>query len=339
MASTDQVLGLLDRPLEGAALGAALELGLFWLIEPEQLEVSAIGRALGIPEARCAAWLGFLESMGFVERRESAWRGSPLARDSIVGGYTASTWRMLAEEARERLAVFGDLARALRAAPEGPPRAIGYVERMAADPDRARRFTRMLLEIHRGLADEIVRSLDLSGVRRLMDLGGGSGVIAMALVRRWADLHVVIVDIASVCAAGRDIVAEAGLSDRVAFHPADFTRDPLPGGLDAVLECDVAVYTQPLFRRVHEALEPNGRFIVVDEFDAGNGESDRSRLGWRVVRTLADPAWTPTTLGRARQLLARAGFVDITESRLADRPGVGGRTTGSTVLEVRRPTR
>lgn len=339
MASTDEVLALLDQPLDGAAVGAALELGLFWLLDAGPLGAGAIGAALGIPEARCAAWLGFLEAIGLVERSGALWRPSPLARDSIIGGYSAATWRLLAEEARERLRTVSDLPAALRAAPGAPPPTAGYVETMAADPDRARRFTRMLLEIHQGLAAEVAASLDLSGVRRLMDLGGGSGVVAMALVRRWKDLAVTVVDIANVCVAGREIVAEAGLADRIDFHAANFMLDPLPGDFEAAMECDVGVYSEPLFGRVRDALEPGGRFIVVDEFEPDEGVSDRARLGWRVVRTLADPAWTPNTLARARDLLVRAGFEQIAEMGLAEQAGVGGRTAGTAVLEGRRPVR
>ncbi len=335
MASTDEVLGLLDQPLEGAALGAALELGLFWLAESEPLETAAIGAALGIRERPCAAWLSLLEAIGFMERTGSAWRPSQHARDCIIAGYAAATWRLLAEEARERLESIADLPRALRAASERPRVSAGYVERMTADPDRARRFTRMLFEIHQGLANQVAASLDLTGVRRLMDLGGGSGVVAMALVRRWPDLRVTVVDIANVCAAGREIAVEVNLHDRIDFHAADFTQDPLPDRYDVVLECDVAVYTEPLFGRVRDALEPGGQFIVVDEFESDEEGADRSRLGWRVVRTLADPSWTPWTITRTRELLVRAGFNDIAESTLAAQPGVGGRMAGVTVLQAR----
>ncbi|MGA3031229.1 MAG: methyltransferase [Candidatus Limnocylindrales bacterium] len=339
MASTDEVLALLDQPIDGAAVGAALELGLFWLLEPEPLHATAIGKALGISETRCIAWLRFLRSIGFLEESQSLWRPSQTARDSILGGYSAATWRLLAEEARERLETISDMARALRSVPDAAPTTAGYVERMAADLDRARRFTRMLLEIHRGLADEVAAALELTGVSRLMDLGGGSGVVAMALVRRWPDLSVTVVDIANVCVAGREVVAEAGLGDRIDFHAANFTQDPLPGGFDAVLECDVAVYSEPLFGHVRDALVPGGRFLVVDEFEPEEGVSDRARLGWRVVRTLTDPSWTPKTVARTRDLLVRAGFVDFAESKLAEQPGVGGRRAGTTVLECRVPSR
>jgi len=59
-----------------------------------------------------------------------------------------------------------------------------YVERMVEDAARARRFTRMLYEIHEPMAVALAGQLDLRGVGRLMDLGGGSGVVAMDLLRQ-----------------------------------------------------------------------------------------------------------------------------------------------------------
>ncbi len=302
MASTDEVLALLDQPLVGAALGAALELGLFWLLESEPLDTTAVGEALGIPRARCAAWLDFLHSVGFVDESRASWRPSQLARDSVIGGYSPETWRFLAEEARERFEAMIDLPASLRA-PDAPIAAGGYVERMAADPDRARRYTRMLLEVHQDQADRVAATLDLSGVRRLMDLGGGSGVVAIALARRWPDLSVTVVDIANVCVSGREIVGEAGLSNRVGFHAADFTRDPLPGCFDSVLQCNVAVYSEAVFRVVRDALVPGGRFLIVGDFEPEAGVADRGRLGWMFVRTLTDPSWSPWTVARTRDLL------------------------------------
>ena len=56
-----------------------------------------------------------------------------------------------------------------------------YLAEMEKDPEVARRFTRMLYEIHQPLAKELAGYLDLSGVDRLLDLGGGSGIISLAL--------------------------------------------------------------------------------------------------------------------------------------------------------------
>ncbi len=333
--SADEFIALLDRPVEGAALGAALELGLIPTLEAEPADTASVGRGLGICPGRCEAWLRVLEAIGVVEELGSRWRPTQAARASILGGYTAGTWALLAQEARERLAAVVDLPGALRAAPgEKWVGTAGYVEQMAADPERARRFTRMLYEIHQPLAADVAAALDLGGTRRLMDLGGGSGVVAIALAKRWPKLEVTIVDIATVCAAGREIAAAEGVDDRILFQGADFLRDPLPGGFDAVLECDVAVFSEALFRRIRETLRPGGRFVIVDELLPDEASADRSRRAWALVRTLADPAWRAPTVGWIEELLGRAGFGQIRRTDLPARPGVGGRTAGPVMLEA-----
>jgi predicted O-methyltransferase YrrM len=338
MTQPVDILDTLDQPLAGAAVGAALELGLFWLLEIESRDAAEVGRSLGIPVGRCRAWLKVLAAAGLVEERRGLFAPTPAARTSILARYSAETWRLLAQEARERLETVRDLPRKLRARHE--PQANGkaaYVLQMAEDPDRARRFTRMLYELHGPMAAQLAARLDLTGVRRLLDLGGGSGVVAIALARRWQGLSVTVLDIANVCAAGREIVASepGSIAERIEFHPADFLDDELPGGFDAVLECDVGVYSEMLFRRVRRALAPGGRFLIADEFQPVGGSKDPSHVGWTLVRTLTDPGWcAPTTDGTCEMLL-RSGFGPVTIIGLSSQPGVGGRMAAQTALEAR----
>jgi demethylspheroidene O-methyltransferase len=332
----DEILELLDRPLESTAVAAAIELGLFWQLQTQPRSAAVIGDGFGIPLGRCEAWLAVLVAAGLVEDSPAGYQPTAAAREAILDTYGRETWRMLAQEARERLAVVRDLPAALKAAPPiRPPRVDSYVLAMAEDPDRARRFTRMLFELHQGLAERVAAAVDLEGVRRLVDLGGGSGVVAMALARRWPELSITILDIANVCAVGREFVEKAKLGDRIFFRPADFTRDDLPTGFDAALECDVGIYSEALFGRVREALKPGGRFIVVGEM-AGEG-ADSSRAAQAMLRTLADPGWQTPTLAGTRALLERAGFVEVTETRLGAGPGIGGREAGPVVLVGRVP--
>ncbi len=48
-----------------------------------------------------------------------------------------------------------------------------HVQTMRASQSRARDFTRTLFEVHQDLANEVAGRLDLTGVRQMMDLGGG----------------------------------------------------------------------------------------------------------------------------------------------------------------------
>lgn len=337
MTELPDVLDTLDQPIAAAAVGAALELGLFWLLERELRDAAEVGRAMGIPVGRCRTWLKLLESAGLVEEHAGLYAPTAAARTGILARYSPETWRLLAQEARERLDAVRDLPRKLKArhesSPDGKP---AYVLRMAEDPERARRFTRMLFELHAPMAAQLAARLDLTGVRRLLDLGGGSGVVAVALAKRWPELSVTILDIPNVCEAGLEIVEveASSVADRIEFLPADFIVDELPSGFDAALECDVSIYTEPLFRRVRSALAPAGRFIVADEFQPVGGSRDPALVGWTLVRTLADPSWCAPTIDGTCELLVRSGFEPATTIYLGARPGAGGRTSEQMALQA-----
>ena len=56
----DEVLDLLDGSTTSATLGAAMELGLFWLLEKQPLDLQGVASELGIPAIRCKYWLDLL---------------------------------------------------------------------------------------------------------------------------------------------------------------------------------------------------------------------------------------------------------------------------------------
>ena len=51
-----------------------------------------------------------------------------------------------------------------------------------------------------------------------------------------------------------------------------------------VLECDVNVYSEALFRKVWAALNPEGRFVIVDQLAPERGVAPPSRLHWACPR-------------------------------------------------------
>ncbi|MCJ7513685.1 MAG: helix-turn-helix domain-containing protein [Anaerolineales bacterium] len=337
--TTEDVLDLLDAHSTAAALGAAMQLGLFWLLTEQTLSASDIADALGIPAYRCRYWLQVLSRSGLLEETSSGYAASPTARRAILGAYSQSSWALLAEEAGQRSHALRDLA--LHIPDPGPAPAaqetlsLDYVARMSESADRARRFTRMLYEIHGPLADRLAALLDLSSATRLMDLGGGSGVVSMALLRRYPHLTAVVVDIENVCKAGRELAAENSLEDRITFHAADVLRDKLLSGFDVVLECDVNVYTEALFRKVRAALSPGGRFFIVDYFAPARGVAPPSRAHWALERSLSDPEFSYPSAAAAKSLLEEVGFRVVAEGTLSAHGETPSRyASGLSVIEA-----
>jgi predicted O-methyltransferase YrrM len=184
---------------------------------------------------------------------------------------------------------------------------------MANDPERARRFTRMLYELHQPLAAQLTELLDMTGVHRLMDLGGGSGVVSLALLRQYPHLTSVVVDIENVCMAGREIASEHAAAARITYHAADFVHDELPGGYDMVLQCDVGVYGEALFRKLWAALNQGGRLVIVDHFAPAENVASPARLYWTFLDSLTDPDLGVMTVAKLQNQLTQAGFHLLSE--------------------------
>jgi SAM-dependent methyltransferase len=309
----DDIWDLLKGHFATAALGAALERGLFWVLAKRPMEPAEIGNELSIPENRCRNWLQLLGHMGLVEHTQEGYVPSGTARSAILDAYSQELWAFLAQEERERLPILLDLPRHI-----GDPRSLwsvhgltapDYLEQIRNDPDRARRFTRMLYEFHQPLAESVAETLDMTGVDRLLDLGGGSGVVSLKLLKRYPDLFALVVDIPNVCAAGREIADETTERDRIEYVALDFVKDPLPSRFDMILACDSADYDEPLFRKIHPLLNPEGRFVIVDQLASEDSAAPRERVTWSFRSSLGDPEYPgPTTLKDIKELLIKTGF-------------------------------
>lgn len=289
--NTEDVHDLLGAPVSAAAVAAALELGLFWTFADGPRTVRSVADEFDIPVVRCGFWLGALAALGLLDETAGGYGLSSIGRTSILEGGSREAWRYLAMEAREASPLIVDLAHRLgRRGPvtDDPVAIRDYVDKLREDPDRARRFTELLYELHTWLADAVASTVDLSGNRRLLDMGRGSGVVSLALLRRNPGLTAVVADIPTVCDAGRAIADRTDEAPRISYLPIDFQEQEMPGGFDVILTCD-ARFTRRLLSRIARALPEGGRYLLVDRsFDTG--PSQRAALARGLFESsLIDP--------------------------------------------------
>ncbi|MCJ2520134.1 MAG: methyltransferase [Candidatus Thermoplasmatota archaeon] len=320
LKTTADINRFLRSYLASAALGTALEHRLFWRLADDPASATRVAEELNIPQQRCRCWLELLVGLGLLERRGETYAPSSVARDAIIGAYTPETWSFLAREARERYPSGTDLITHI-SHPESVWVAQGlkapdYVNQMIENPERAGQFTRMLYELHGPLAEKLAENLDLGNVSRLLDLGGGSGVVSLALLRSHPNLTAVVVDIENVCKVGREIAAGTSEATRITYEAADFTRNEIPAGFDLILECDVGIYTVDLFRKLRTALNPKGRLIIVDWLERPGQELTLQRLVDRFMSSLGAPGFTTLTVAEVRDRLVQSDYRQVTELTL-----------------------
>jgi SAM-dependent methyltransferase len=309
----EDIYALLYAPAKTAALGAAITTGLLWILAEKPMNADEVVRALKIPGKRGHYWLQYLHSFGILEIGPQGYTPSSLARSVFLDIYSQESWQHLVIDELEKDACVHNLPELINEPDslwtlQGLAEPKNYVDKMRADPARAREFTRMLFEVHHNLANQIAELLDLTGVEHMMDLGGNSGVISMALLKKYPMLTSTVVDIENVCVAGHEIAKEQGLSDRISYHPAELFEDELPTGFDLVLQCDVALYDLELIQKLHKSLKPGGRLIYVDHFSPVENLAPITRIEWTFLDSLHDPNFGFPTLDEVKSRLTQAGF-------------------------------
>jgi SAM-dependent methyltransferase len=118
-------------------------------------------------------------------------------------------------------------------------------------------------------APMVVRAVGVEGVRRVLDLGGGSGAYSIAFAEAKSDLTAEVFDLASVVPIAQRHIAEAGLSARVKTRVGDLEDDTYGAGYDLLLLSAICHMNSPdenrvMFRKALAALAPGGRLVIQD---------------------------------------------------------------------------
>jgi acetylserotonin N-methyltransferase len=295
---------------QSAALVAASHLGLFDALAPAPLELPALAAQLGLGLRPVDLLTRALVAMGLLLRTE---RGLALAEDAA---------RYLVRERPEWLGGLLELevddflspALLLEALRRGGPAVYGGGDPWAAherDPARARAFAAAMQSISALPARALAAAVDLSGAKRLLDAGGGTGTFALELARAWPTLFCVVLELEAVVPLARAAIQAAGLGARVEARAGDLFA-AWPDGFDAVLLSQVLHDWPPakalaILRRARAALAPGGRVIVHEKLVADDGSGPLANA----LVHLDMLVWTEGqqyTRAELAGLLAEAGF-------------------------------
>ncbi|MHA2204211.1 MAG: methyltransferase, partial [Candidatus Hodarchaeales archaeon] len=210
--------------------------------------------------------------LGLLKREDRKYILTSLSRSTILETYSPDSWSFLAQETSRKQYLTGHNLTLHISHPESVWTAQGekppdWFKQMEEDPEYARRFTYGLYEVHYSLGEKLAQTLNMTGVKRLMDLGGGSGVNSLALLEHNPELTAVVIDIPNVCVIGREIASKTSVADRIKYHVADFDHDDLPTGFDMILNCDAGGFNHELLHRLFEALNEGGQLINVSNID------------------------------------------------------------------------
>lgn len=234
-----------DAEMLGRVMRFLVTRGVFEEPRPGSFSLTPMGRLLE-DGAGVRAWL---DQDGFGGRMDRVWPG---LLDTVRTGRTAYT------------VVFGRPA----------------WEDLQAQPQMSESFNALMAEQSKGLVPQVLECCDWSGVREVVDVGGGSGTLLAELARVHPHLRGTVLDLPATAREAEERFEREGLADRCRAQ-AGSMFDPLPKGADVYLVSIVIgdwddEKASAILRRCAEAAGPSGRVLIVESLLEENPASHTS---------------------------------------------------------------
>jgi hypothetical protein len=309
--------------LASKALFAALDLDLFTKIAGGGATLEALANATGVAPNRLRTLLTTLKTVGLISEADGAFTNAPATAAYLVAG-APGDFRDYVRVVNGGFLYEGmrHVEKSLRGERIFPGK--GFYEGIVYSEGGvgAEAFSAAQHKGSLGPARIFAKRVDLSGARRFLDVGGGSGAYAHALLRRYPELRATILDFPETLGTARRYAAEAGLGARIEHVGGNAVTTAWPGGQDAVLMSYVwsavgAADIPVLARRAFAALNRGGT-VLIHDFMVDDAHEGPNFAAWYLLAAILDnPGAECLTPGYVEGVLRDAGFaVERTEPML-----------------------
>jgi hypothetical protein len=315
------------------SLAIADQIGLFAALRDRPLTADEVASVLEIDARAAEAMLGLMTALRFLVHADARFHLTDLARSYLLpespfywGGYLERIRNVPLECAklvkalrRGRATQEARVSNELWRAPHPPPEAL-------------RAFTHAMHAHSFGLATRVVSSFGLQGVRRLLDVAGGSGSYSIAALLDHPGLRCMQLDLPPVCEIAREYAERSGVADRFETVAADMFSDAWPSDFERVFFSDVFhdwddERCRQLCSSAFAALASGGRVLIHEMILSDTKTAPLQAAAYSMVMVFV-------TEGRQRsareiiEMLTGAGFVE---------PRITMTAEGYALLEASKP--
>lgn len=173
--------------------------------------------------------------------------------------------------------------------------------------------------MHRGAAVRaplVVEALGASPIRRMLDVGGGSGAYAIAFAQAHPALSAVVFDLPTVLPIAETHISDAGLSKRIATRVGDLRTDDLGRDFDLVFLSSICHMLGPdgnrdLLARCARALAPGGRVVIQDFILEPDRTAPRQAVLFAINMLVGTEAGSTYSEAEYAAWLAAAGLTEV----------------------------
>jgi len=243
-------------------LFAAADADLFASLAEGHASAAVLSERTGIPDRTIRIVADAMVALGLLTRTGDRYANTPEAAAFLTGRGSADLRPFLRFWDRLSYPSWAELARSVRTGEAATSTA-------SLTEDEQRLFSEGIEAVTSGSARALADSYDFRTHTDLLDLGGGTGSFAMAVLERYPHMEGTLYDLPAVIALATPRWKDRAAVQRLRLEAGDFLRDPLPGDHDVALLSHIvhgfsADENRRLLTRVRERLAQGGRLLLVD---------------------------------------------------------------------------
>jgi hypothetical protein len=178
------------------------------------------------------------------------------------------------------------------------------------NPAQAKIFNDAMTSMSLGSSAAVLSAYDFTGISKLVDVGGGHGLLLAAILEKYPQMKGVLYDAPSVIAGAQEVLAARGIADRCETVAGDFFQSAPAGGDAYILKHIIHDWSDEecvtILRHCHAGMTAGGKVLIVEMVLPERNLPGVSKfLDLEMLQFLSGCERTETEY---RDLLARAGF-------------------------------
>ena len=154
---------------------------------------------------------------------------------------------------------------------------------------------------------------DMTRQYKMLDLGGGSGILAIEFAKIYFDSKAYVFEFPNVAVTTKKIITENNMEHSVSVLAGDFNNDEIGGPYDLVVASGILDFATDdldgFMGKISEALLDNGYFLLIGRCSDTGGYPQEDILNW--LSGYMDGVKPPPTKIRVETALSKAHFVPV----------------------------
>lgn len=317
---------LSDAVYPSFAMLAGMRLDVFTPLDKTPMSVDSLAEALRVGASKLSPLMYALAAAGLLTVRDGVFANTGESSYYLVKGkpnYVGSRHQLLSD-------LWGATLQAAETVRTGVPQARHDFSTMSRDDLEA--FLAGLHADSMRTGRALARAYGFCSLESVVDVGGGSGGIAIAIAKECPGIVATVVELAEVASVTQMFIDREGTADRVKVQASSIVDDPPSGTFDAAVVKSLLQVLDPseaerAVANVGDVVRPGGRIFVLGSILHDSRLMPTGTAAFNLALSSLYDGGQAYTQKEYTQWMESAGFVGVVRNTLSD---------GSEVLVARK---